>query len=124
MEAAMSDTIDLGSLGGLPPEHPVNRQLVAYNARRLDEFVACFAPDIRLTRGDGTVRAEGYEQLRAAYVPVFDVVGRRATILNRIAVGDWVVDHEQIDDDSGRRFEAMVAYHLADGEIREMRMLD
>ncbi len=109
---------------GLPHDHPVNRQLAAYNAGLLDEFIACFAPAIRLTRGDGTVRAEGYEQLRDAYVPVFRVPGRHATILNRIAVGDWVVDHEQIDDDSGRRFEAAVLYHLVNGEIHEMRMLD
>ena len=110
--------------GSLAPDHPVNRQIAAYNAHRLDEFVACFAPTIRLTTGNGTVRAEGHEQLRVAYVPVFDVIGRRATILNRIAVGDWVVDHERIDDDSGRQFEAAVAFHLTNGEIDEMRMLD
>lgn len=111
-------------LQSLPPDHPVNRQLAAYNAHRLDEFVACFGPAIRLTTGNGTVQAKGHEQLRAAYVPVFAIVGRRATIVNRIAVGHWVVDHECIEDDSGRRFEAAVAFHLTDGQIDEMRMLD
>lgn len=109
---------------GLPVDHPVNRQLAEYNAQRLDDFVACFSPDIRLTTGNGTVRAEGHVQLREAYVPVFAISGRRATILNRIAVGDWVVDHERIDEDNGRRFEAVVAFHLTDGRIDEMRMLD
>jgi len=115
---------DFGSTGGLPVEHPVNRQLAAYNAQRLDEFVTCFAPNIRLTTGNGTVRAEGHVELRAAYVPVFAIAGRRATILNRIAVGDWVVDHERIDEDNGRSFEAAVAFHLTEGRIDEMRMLD
>lgn len=123
MEVAMSTPIDPPP-GPLLPDHPVNRQLAAYNSHRLDEFVACFGPTIRLTTGNGTVRAEGHEQLRAAYVPVFAILGRRATILNRIVVGDWVVDHERIDDDSGRQFEAAVAFHLTGGEIDEMRMLD
>jgi hypothetical protein len=124
MEAAMNDPASTAALGGLSADHPVNRQLEAYNAHRLDDFVACFAPSIRLTTGDGTVRAEGYEQLRSAYVPVFAIAGRRASIANRIAVGAWVVDHEVVVDDSGRRFEAVVAYHLVDGEIVEMRLLD
>jgi hypothetical protein len=124
MEAAMNDPASTAAPGGLSADHPVNRQLDAYNAHRLDDFVACFAPSIRLTMGDGTVRAEGYEQLRSAYVPVFAIAGRRASIANRIAVGAWVIDHEVVVDDSGRRFEAVVAYHLVDGEIVEMRILD
>jgi hypothetical protein len=124
MEAAMNDPASTAAPGGLSADHPVNRQLDAYNAHRLDDFVACFAPSIRLTMGDGTVRAEGYEQLRSAYVPVFAIAGRRASIANRIAVGAWVIDHEVVVDDSGRRFEAVVAYHLVDGAIVEMRILD
>lgn len=120
----MTDPASTAGPRGLPVDHPVNRQLDAYNAHRLDDFVACFAPSIRLTTGDGTVRAEGYEQLRLAYVPVFDIAGRRASITNRIAVGAWVIDHEVVVDDSGRQFEAVVAYRLVDGEIVEMRLLD
>lgn len=36
----------------LPDDHPVVRQFNAYNAHRLDDFVHCFAPSIRLTRSD------------------------------------------------------------------------
>ena len=120
----MTDLDSTPTPGGLSADHPVNRQLEAYNAHRLDDFVACFAPSIRLTAGDGTLRAEGYEQLRSVYVPVFDIAGRRASIANRIAVGAWVIDHEVVVDDSGRRFEAVVAYRLVEGEIVEMRLLD
>lgn len=120
----MTDPASTAGPGGLSADHPVNRQLDAYNGHRLDDFVACFAPSIRLTTSDGTLRAEGYEQLRSEYTPVFDVAGRRASIANRIAVGAWVIDHEVVIDDSGRQFEAVVAFHLVDGEIVEMRMLD
>jgi hypothetical protein len=124
MEAAMTDHVSTAGPGGLSADHPVNRQLEAYNDHRLDDFVGCFASSIRLTTSDGTVRAEGHEQLRSVYVPVFDVAGRRVSIANRIVVGAWVIDHEVVVDDSSCRFEAVVAYHLVDREIVEMRTLD
>jgi hypothetical protein len=110
--------------GDLPPDHPVSQQLSAYNEHRLDDFVACFAHDVVLARGDGAVRALGTEQLREMYIPVFAIVGRRATIVNRIAVGPWVIDHEIVSDDSGRSFEAVAAYHCVGGLIDEVRLLD
>lgn len=107
----------------LPDDHPVNRQLHAYNAHRLDDFVACFADDIVLTRPSG-VAARGKVELRAAYEATFAVPGRHATILGRIAVGNWVFDHEEVTDAAGNRLEAAVGYHLVDGEIVEMRLFD
>lgn len=106
----------------LPDDHPVSRQLAAYNANELARFIACFAPSIRLTWADGSVRAEGHDQLRAAYEPVFAIEGRRAEIVNRIVVGDWIVDHERVHDPGREPFDAMVAYHLDAGEIVEMRL--
>lgn len=110
--------------GDLPDHHPVNRQLTAYNDHRLDDFVACFDGAVVLLRGDGTVRAAGAEQFREVYVSVFAIAGRRATIVNRIAVGAWVVDHEIVSDDSGHSFEAVAAYRLVDDRIVEVRILD
>ncbi len=103
----------------LPPDHPVERQLAAYNAHDLDAFVDAYTPTVRLFNGDGTVRAEGREQFREIYVPVFAQAGRRAEILNRIAVGNWVVDHERVHRDGAEPFEAVVAYRLADDAIDE-----
>lgn len=108
----------------LPNDHPVVRQFEAYNDHRLDDFVRCFAASIRLVRADGTLRAEGHAQLRKVYEAVFDIDGRRATILNRIVVGRRVVDHELVSDASGRSFEAIVSYLVTDGEIVEMTVLD
>lgn len=108
----------------LPPDHPVERQLAAYNEHDLDRFIACFASTCRLSRADGTVRAEGHEELHRIYTPVFAIAGRRAIIVSRIVVGDWVVDHEQVVNDAGESFDALMTYHLVDGEIVEMRSLD
>lgn len=54
---------------------------------------------------------------------MFAIAGRRATILNRMAVGHRVVDHEPVSDAPGNSFEAIVSYRLADGEIVEMTVL-
>lgn len=108
----------------LPADHPVERQLAAYNAHDLDAFVAAYSPNVRLLNGDGTVRAEGLEQFRAVYVPVFAQTGRRAEIVNRIAVGNWVIDHERVYRADADPFDAVVGYRLVDGEIVEAHMLD
>lgn len=111
-------------VAALPADHPVNRQLEAYNAHDLEGFLACFHPSCRLTTADGQVRAEGVDAMRPLYARTLAVPGRRAVILNRIAHGDWVVDHEEVWNDAGDRFEAIMTYHLVDGEIVEMRSLD
>ena len=109
-------------IGALPADHPVNRQLAAYNAHDLDGFIACFHSTCVLVAPDRTVRAAGHEQLHAAYTPVFAIPGRRAVIVDRIVCGDWVVDHEEVWNGAGESFRALVTYRLADGEIVEMRM--
>lgn len=109
--------------GQLTADHPVERQFVAYNQHELDDFVQCFASSVRVVSADGSVRAQGHDQLREAYRPVFDIEGRRATILNRIVVGQCVVDHERVDDASGRSFEAIVSYRVCDDLIAEMTVL-
>jgi hypothetical protein len=111
-------------LNTLPADHPVERQLAAYNDHDLERFVACFAPTCRLTRADGTVRAEGHDELLQIYTPVFAIEGRRAEIVARIVVGHWVVDHERVWNAAGESFDALMTYHLLDGEIVEMRGLD
>jgi hypothetical protein len=107
----------------LPVDHPVERQLAAYNAHDLDAFVAAYSSDARLLDAAGTVVAEGREQFRTVYAPVLAQQGRRAEIVNRIAVGNWVIDHERVHRDGVDSFDAVVAYRLADGEIVEAHML-
>ncbi len=107
----------------LPNGHPVLRQLNAYNAHDLDAFIACFDGEILLTDSDGTVRASGWAELRAVYEPTLQIPGLHVDVINRIAVDDWVVDHEDVTGRGGRRFHAIVAYHLRDGAIIEMRAL-
>lgn len=107
----------------LPADHPVHRQLVAYNDHDLDRFVACFAADIRLIDADGSVRANGHHELRRAYTATFQIAGLHVDVIGRIVAGDRIVDHELVHRDDLDDREALVLYQLRDGEIVEMRML-
>lgn len=79
------------------PECPVERQLIAYNARDIDAFMACFAPDVRVEDGHGALRIDGWEAKRERYAAAFE---REPTvhckILSRIRYQDYVVDHEEL----------------------------
>jgi uncharacterized protein (TIGR02246 family) len=97
----------------------VQRQLDAYNAQDLEAFCACFADDCVLAEYNGAVTGEGAEALRARYRTLFaDYPDNRARLINRIVVGDVVVDHEDIARTrNGARFRAAAMYTVRDGRI-------
>jgi uncharacterized protein (TIGR02246 family) len=97
----------------------VQRQLDAYNAQDLDAFCACFAADCVLTELNGAVTGEGGAAVRARYANLFsDYPDNRAELINRIVVGDVVIDHEDIArTKQGDRFRAAAIYTVRDGLI-------
>jgi SnoaL-like domain len=48
------------------PEGSVERQVRAYNAHDVDEFVACYAGGVVIEDADGSVLVRGREQIRRA----------------------------------------------------------
>jgi hypothetical protein len=82
----------------MTPTDIVQRQLDAYNAHDLDAFTACFSDDVRLYRmPEPTPRTIGRDALRAFYAEHrFSIPTLRAELVNRIAFGDKVADHERI----------------------------
>lgn len=105
----------------------VDAQLDAYFARDLESFAACYAPDALITSATGEVLAEGYEGIRQMYGGLFENSPQlRGRIVNRIAVGDFVVDHEEIEGfnlpGSPTSFEAIAAYQVVDGKISRVAL--
>jgi uncharacterized protein (TIGR02246 family) len=100
----------------------VDAQVDAYFARDLDRFVACYAPDVVITNAAGEVLAQGHDGLRHMYAELFknspNLAGR---ITNRIAVGSFVADHEEIAGFNmppmPESIEAITVYHVSDGKI-------
>ena len=102
----------------------VDRQVDAYNAREIDRFLACYTPNAVVEDGHGNVLMRGADEIRGEYEPFFrDFPGLHGEIVGRIAVGDWIVDEEQITGWRPEPVRAAVAYHIADGLIDRVLLL-
>ena len=101
------------------PEAIVQRQLDAYNARDLARFVAEYSDRIRVYRPPAAqpvivgkpAFAEFYASQR------FIHTGLHAELVNRIVLGNKVIDHERISGVREQSFEMAVIYEIADGVI-------
>ena len=101
-------------------ETVVQRQLDAYNAHDIAGFAACFAEDVSvLELGDGSVICEGREALRDLYGPLFErCPNLHARLVNRIASGEMIVDHESVTGmDDRAPFEAIAIYEVMGGLV-------
>lgn len=78
------------------PAMAAERQLLAYNARDLDAFAACFAEDVQVYDHPGVLNLQGREAFRARYVERFKSEGLHAIAVHRAIVGSRVIDHERV----------------------------
>lgn len=102
----------------------VQEQLEAYNARDLERFIAVYADDVQVFRppaaGPALAGKQAFAQFYAGQR--FNLPGLHAEVLNRIVVGNKVVDHERIAGVREQAFEVAVAYEVRDGLIRSVWM--
>jgi len=100
------------------PLDVVQAQLEAYNAQDLDAFCACFSGDCVIADLNGAVRQKGAGEIRERYAAMFaQYPENKAHIVNRIAVGDVVIDQEQIQRSPELKLEAIAIYTVRDGRI-------
>ena len=96
----------------------VQRQLDAYNAQDLDAFCACFSVDCVLAELNGAVTQQGADALRERYQTLFETYPENhAALVNRVAVGDFVIDHEDITRSPSERINAVAIYTVKNGLI-------
>ncbi len=103
----------------------VQRQLEAYNVGDLVAFMACYAPDVRVQDLDGGRSIEGHAAVADHYRALFaENPGLRASLLDRISVGDQVIDEELVDGRAdGRTLHVAVVYRIADGLIAGVHLI-
>ena len=103
----------------LKPVDIAQGQLDAYNRQDLDAHCAFFADDVVVADLNGDVTIRGMDAYRAKYTQVFaDFPKNRAELVNRIVVGDTVVDHERVSRDGvTEAFQVIAIYTLAGGKI-------
>jgi hypothetical protein len=107
-----------------PITDPVEAQLVAYNAQDIDAFCACYHDDVQIEDGNGTVLSTGIAALRKGYAEMFARhPENRAAVVQRMRIGPWVIDEEQVTGRGGPALHAVAIYRLRDGRIASVRFL-
>jgi hypothetical protein len=106
--------------------HVIDRQIDAYNRRDLDGFVACYAPATVVEDATGGVLMQGQDAIRHAYGGLFqESPDLHAEIAKRIEIGEYVIDEELVTGrrGAGEALHAVVVYHVADGLIDHVRLI-
>jgi hypothetical protein len=103
----------------------VERQVRAYNAHDLGEFIACYAEEAVVEDADGRFVMSGREEMREQYGRLFDELpDLRAEIVSRIRVGSYVVDEERVSGRPDGELHVVAIYRLdGDGLIDRVRFL-
>lgn len=103
----------------MTPEFVVQRQLNAYNARDLQTFVAQYRDDVKVFRPPAMEPVLSGKRAFADFYALerFNLPALKAEIVNRIVMGNKVVDHERISGVRAEPFEAIAVYQVSDGLI-------
>jgi hypothetical protein len=98
----------------LNPVLPVQRQLDAYNARDLDRFVAQYSDDVQLFRPPESLPILNGKAAMAEHYATkrFNLPGLHATLVNRMVLGNKVVDHEHITGIGSAPMNAAVVFEV------------
>ena len=98
----------------LNAERPVQGQLDAYNARDLARFVACYADDVQLFRPPAAEPVMvGKAALSAHYAANrFNLPKLHAELVNRMVLGNKVIDHEHIVGIGDALMDAAVVFEV------------
>jgi hypothetical protein len=87
--------------------------------------VSCYSEDVVVEDAAKNILMRGRGQMRAEYAPFFaEFPGLRAEIIQRIEVGDFVIDEERIHGWQARPVRAVAIYHVADGQIDRVQFLE
>jgi len=97
----------------------VQRQVDAYNRRDLPAFLATYSDGIRLYRMPSSEPALAGKAAFGEFYRTqrFNLPALRAEILQRIVIGNKVIDHERISGLAEQPIEAVAVYEVADGLI-------
>jgi hypothetical protein len=108
------------------PVEVVQRQLEAYNARDLSRFIANFSDSIQVFRPPAMEPAiSGKERFSEFYATQrFNRPGLKAEVMNRMVLGNKVIDHERIVGVSAKPFDLVVVYAIADDLIQTIWAFD
>jgi hypothetical protein len=107
------------------PEDIIQQQVNAYNARDIEAFLATYSPRIKIFDHPDSLLWSGLEEMRKAYMRRFESAPHlHCEIVNRIVLGNFVIDREKITglpDD--QVINAVVIYEVQEGFIKRVWLL-
>lgn len=101
-------------------EEVIQQQVEGYNSRNIIHFASAHADDVRLYNfGEAKPFCEGIEKLQEIYGAIFkESPNLHTEILNRIVMGNTVMDHEIVTGRNGvDKLELVAIYEVEDGKI-------
>ncbi|TCO14831.1 SnoaL-like protein [Kribbella steppae] len=102
-----------------PASRAVAREHSAYAAHDLEGFLAMYSPTARIVLADGT-ELKGRRFLREYYRPRFDAGRCKTEVVQKLMLGEWVVEHIQAFD-TGEPTPMIAVYRVTDGLIAEVQ---
>ena len=101
---------------------PVQKQLDAYNNRDIDKFLAAYNDDVKVFNHPKDIILEGKEAMRERYTRRFESSpDLHCTLLNRMVLGDVVIDQEYvIQVKGGPMIQVIAMYKVKNGLIQEV----
>ncbi len=98
------------------------QQLDAYNARNIDAFLEPYADDVEIYDFPDKLTAKGKDAMRTRYGTMFaNTPLLHCELVNRIAVGNTVIDHERVTFGPNRApIQAIAIYKVENGKIRRV----
>lgn len=101
-------------------ELPVQQQLAAYNARDIDAFMQCWAEDCEYWAFPPQLIARGARAIRERHLARFTEPNLFATLINRLRVGNVVVDREIVSrtfPEGPGEVDVIAIYEIDSGKI-------
>ena len=77
-------------------EFPVQKQLEAYNACDIDDFMMWWANDCQYYAFPTALLADGAAEIRERHIERFKDANLHGALLTRVVIGNIVVDHETV----------------------------
>jgi dienelactone hydrolase len=105
-----------------PAARVVGREHAAYEAHDLEAFLAMYSPTALLQLADGSVM-RGRRSLREYYQPRFEAGQCKTELIQRMTLGEWVVDQTIVHDSDQGPAPVIALYRVQDGLIVEVRLL-
>ncbi|RZU19558.1 hypothetical protein EV645_1769 [Kribbella rubisoli] len=101
-----------------PAARVISREHAAFDAHDLEAFLAMYSPTARILLADGT-ELKGRRFLREHYRPRFDAGQCKTEVVQRLMLGEWVVEHVVSYDDGGPTPQ-LGLYRVIDGLITDV----